>query len=664
MSVQPPSRARSALLLGAALAACFAGLVAAGLHGFSLASWRSVLDASPAPEVLLGTPRTIRADDWYVQLPLALAQRAHDPPFPRRNENVGSAQDMLLPVAAPVWHPMTLLRPELWGFFLGDDTGLAWMWWTRVLGLLAVWGALSWVVSGGRAAIAALGALFLVCAPLLQLWSLNVAPAGIAAGLGMLGAIGVMRARTPFGVAASAAALAWAIPALVVTFYPPYAVQLAWIGIAVVAGAFAELRPRPHRRSRARSLVLAAAAALGVAIALALLLDAREAIERITATEYPGRRSETGDRLALHRVLATNFGLPLGLGASSAAVASAVSVLTFPVLIAGVAADAVRRRTRPDAMTVALGLVLLGLLAYASLGVPAAVARATGLSWVPAGRVQLGIVVADALLLVRVLSRRDVGPLPATAAGAIAAAWVAALGASGNELHAREPALGFAAVVLLALANGALAFALLRRARPAWLLAGLVALHAAASLWFNPLVRGGSAYLRENALAERILAIDRAAGGESAWVVFGAVPLPNLLRAIGVRAINGVHPIPQLALWRRIDPAGERRSVYDRFAHVLFEVETSDEPRFRRVGPDAFAVRVAPGSPALACLGATHVLVQTREPQPGGVLRAQKGLRWLGSVGAFHLFERAPSACPYDAPLSGSQRPAAAARRR
>jgi len=68
-------------------------MVGLRIHGFSLPVWHQVIDGSPASEILVGEARVIRGDEWYVRLPLAFAQAAHDTPFPRRNVNIGLEQD-------------------------------------------------------------------------------------------------------------------------------------------------------------------------------------------------------------------------------------------------------------------------------------------------------------------------------------------------------------------------------------------------------------------------------------------------------------------------------------------------------------------------------------------------------------------------------------------
>jgi hypothetical protein len=621
----------------AGLVVLFAALVAAGLHGFSVSSWRAVVDGSEPAEVLLGESREIRGDDWYVQIPLALGQRAHDPPFPRVNRNIGEGQDVILPIATPIAHPITLLRPELWGFFAGDDVGLAWMWWLRVFGIALAWSWLAWCVSGRRARFAMAGAAFVLCSPAVQMWSLNPAPLLIPAGLGIAAALALLEARTRARCVGLALLLAFAVASLAAGFYPPYQVSLAWVGIALLVATALARRARGEP-PLANLAWLVSGALLGVAISVAIFWDARAAIAAIAATTYPGRRVSTGDLMPLSRLFGHHLLVTLRGGDMAQVVIAATPWLWFPAVAAGELLRFSRTR-RVDPVAMALALVCAAFVAYACLGVPEFVARATGLAWVPSARVPLALGVADALLLMRVLARPrddgDPGHLPALC---VAVAWIVWIGIVANDAHAQRADLRGATTALLVIANGGVVYAILRRPRPALVAGALAVALAASTLWFNPLVRGGSAFLRENALSQRILAIDHAAGGATTWAVFGPPALGNLPRMLGVRSLGGVQPIPQLDLWRRLDPTGEDREIYDRYAHVFFESGRSKAPRFRALGLDGFAVQVAPGSPALRELGATHVLIQMLEPRPEAVLRAMPGLRWIASVGRNHLF--------------------------
>jgi hypothetical protein len=157
---------------------------------------------------------------------------------------------------------------------------------------------------------------------------------------------------------------------------------------------------------------------------------------------------------------------------------------------------------------------------------------------------------------------------------------------------------------------------------------------AASSLWFNPLARGGTDWLRDNALSREIRAIDGAAGGGTVWVSFGRDDIGNLFRTIGVRSLGGAQPIPQADLWRRIDPAAEQRKVWDRYAHVAF-VAAQHAPHFRLFSQDYVIVEIDPRSPAFRALGATHALVRDED---AASFERLTGWTPIAVIGPNHLY--------------------------
>jgi hypothetical protein len=234
-------------------------------------------------------------------------------------------------------------------------------------------------------------------------------------------------------------------------------------------------------------------------------------------------------------------------------------------------------------------------------------------------------------------------------------AWLALLGVAARALWTADPGAGPAWLALALALNGVLADRVLRRRQPVAACAGLAALLALCTAWFNPLVAGGSAYLRENALSQRILAVDRERGGATVWASYGGIGLGNLFRAIGVRSVSGVHPIPQLELWQRLDPERQHEDVYNRYAHVLLDLPAPDSPRFEVVDTDAFLLRIAPDGPELPRLGVTHLLVDARDRFRPHFERYAP----LAEVGRFRLF-----ALPLEPPRGESARDRARGARR
>jgi hypothetical protein len=630
---------RAILAAAAALALLFAGAVALGLHGFSIPTWRQGIDGSAPSEILLGRPQGIRVDDYAVVLPLALAQIAHQPPFPVVNRNVGAGSPMLLPFQIPVAHPATLFRPDTWGFFLGPDAGLAWRWWTRWLGLFAVWGLVLLVVTGGDRAASALGALALVMAPFFQFWGLRTVPAALHGGVAVLGALGVLFARRPAPIVLSGLALGMAGGGFGLVFYPPFQVPVAYLGVALVAAvAFVHREALAPRERLGWRLAAAGLASALVALAAgSLLWSAGDAIDRMLHTSYPGHRISVGGDRSLAELLGANLGVPVAVEdfgpLLNVCESAGFWLLSLPLAAAALWRGA-RAGRRLDALEIALLAVVVGLALHALVPMPRWLARATGFASVPGRRSAIALGLADVLLAARLLARRG-APWGHGAAAALAGAWAALLALAAVRLSGALPAYPAALGLGFAAANAALVWLALRAARP-WLpMAALAAASCGVAGWFNPLVRGGSEYLRENELSRAILAVDRAHGGDTVWVSYGDWVIPNLFRVLGVRALNGVVPVPQFELWAPLDPEGRARSIYNRFAHVVFEPTPGREPRFEQLAYDAFAVHVDPGSDALRALGVTHFLIESPDP---AALAARSGATWVASVGRRQLF--------------------------
>lgn len=654
-----PSAASPALrrmLLG--VVAAFAALVTLGVHGFSLPAWHRVLDGSPAHEVLWGEARPIRSDDWKVQIPQALTQASHRPAFPVRNDLVGLGQNMLVPVALPVAHPLTLFRPTLWGWFLGPDAGVAWQWWAQALGLFAAWLLVLEIVTGGSVGLAALASLALLVSPFLQFWALGSAPHAGYAALCFVAFHRLLHARSRRAIAGSALLLGWAGGCFALAVYPPFQVAMAWLLVFLAAGILFEARGslalRPRLGARAAGLALGAAVAAGALAWLAL--DASEAIARMRDTVYPGHRIASGGDRSVPELLASNLALASFVKDDWGRLLNVCEAASFWLLFPVVGAGLLRRRAAGaprDPVALALLLACAAFTVYCVVGVPEWLARATLLSLSPGKRAVLALGFADVLLLARVLSRPpEARRTDRPFALAVALAWMLLLALCARALRAALPGLPALGLGALVVANGALAFLVLRAQRAALPLAALVLGSGISTLWFNPVVRGGTAYLRENPVAQLALAADREAGGGTRWIAFGPDELGDLLRAVGLQALSGLHAVPQFELWQRLDPEGRAAQVYNRYAHVGFSASRQAEPGFRLISPDTFQVALRPTPAVLRALGVTHVLVRVADP---ALFEALASLERVGSAGEHHVY-RVP---PED---GGAPRPEAAGR--
>jgi hypothetical protein len=620
-----PRRARSQRITLAVLGALFAVGVASGLHGFSIGGWRAFIGDEPALTPLFGEPRGVRSDDWAVQIPLGLAQRAHDPPFPVVNTNIGAGQNMLAPVQAPVADAVALFRPALWGYFLGGDTGIAWMWWFELLGLIAVWSGVFVWVGRGQAALGIAAAVALAFAPFFQYWSLNAAPAVIYTGLAVLAAQLVFASARLRDILVGGALLGWATGAFGLVLYPPAMAVLAQCGLVLAACGLASCRGAATADSVGNRLgwrvaALAGAAAITAGAAWLFLDGAHDVLALVSGSVYPGARIATGGELAWWQPFTANLWLAWwtdDFGPLLNICEAASFPLYYPLIGMALGWRWWRHREFPDPLAVALLGYCVFLAAYQAVGFPEWLARATGLGFAPGRRTLLGSGLADALLLVRFLSApRSAEPTRVGGRGAaatLALAWAAFLVAVAVGLARALPALPLAPLIALACVNAAIAYAILALRRPDRLMVALAAAAIVGTAWFNPLARGGGDALRDSRLAAAILEIDAELAGESVFVTYGSAKLPNLVWALGVHGLNGTLTAPQLDTWRKLDPLRRSEDVYNRYAHVEFALGRNDVARFRLVRHDSMRVTLNPLAPALRRdLGATHVLLRAK----------------------------------------------------
>ena len=496
-----------------------------------------------------------------------------------------------------------------------------------------------------------------MASPFLQFWTLRPAPVAIHASVLVLAALALAFARRRRAILLAGAAAGYSLVGFALTFYPPFQVPLAYLGFVLVGTlVFAHRRALPLREHLGVRLAAVALAAAIAAAGAALVLDAAgDAIERTLHTAYPGQRVALGGGRLVAELLAANVGLPLladAYGQLQNVCEAAGFWLLSPVLAAAAlfgwlgaprrAGGAPDARLRPDPVALGLALAVAAFALHATTPMPRWLARASLFGFVTGPRSMLALGLAELLLVARLLAR---GPHAGGAArGAFAAAWAGAVALAGLALARALPGLPTAPVLGFATANGALAWLALAPRRPWHAMAALAGASALVSLWFNPLVRGGSEVLRENGLAQAILEVDRAHGGESVWVAYGGFVVPNLFRALGVHSVNGVHALPQLELWAPLDPDGAARDVYNRYAHVLFAADGGEVARFDGAGAyDAFRVHLSPGSEALRALGVTHVLVDTPSARE---LAERGGAVSVGSVGRFELLRSAWTPAP------------------
>lgn len=615
------------LFFAGASTLAFLVLVASGATGSSLPLLMqgNAIVQGEAP-VWLGQTRPIRSDEWEVITPMALAQRAHVPPFPVVNGNLGTGGQNMLVVGmtgVPVAHVSTLAKPATWGFFmLPLQQALAWYGW---LPYFACFAALWWLIGriadiGWRPAAALASALA---------WSAYaLAFSGWPAYLLFFGAAGLscamqaLRTGRMWVGALSGAGLGLALSGYVLVLYPAWQVSLGYLLAAMAVGWVWQTR-RTLRHGVPQVLALLMAAVVTVGLLGAWWHDAATTVHAIEATVYPGQRAANvgGDIDPWYLIkgllsVSTMYQTPPLMDATDAG-----SSLWLFIPLAVLLAWRLATRRAVGALALAVTLYLLFAFVYMVLGIPEPLARASLWGRVLAYRMDLALGVAQVLLLAVLWQRAEPPPRP-VAIAALVLTLAAALWSWQQLPVLLADALSPAIVVLSALAWALLAWGLVR-GQFACATALFTVWTLAIALPFQPLVQAPAALVQAPALAAHLPPGSRVAVlGDRRWSL--------LLPATGTAVVNAVHYAPPAALWQRLDPQGRQQAVHNRYQRLLLRLQAlaPDAPAYEMASPrlDEVVLTLDPARFDFRLLQASHVLAS---PEQAALLHANPGLRQI-----------------------------------
>jgi hypothetical protein len=578
----------------------FVLLVLLSLTGSSTGMFWQFFGSGADPDLIAGTPRGVRSDEWLVQTGWVVSQSSQG--FPAVNHVFPGGTDATVMNDLPAWDWSALFRPHTWGLLvLSLDHGMAVRWWLPTVLMLVniYWFTVSLLprrpVLGATLAIAA------VLQPLVQWWWLPIVPLPVA--FAFAAATAVVWATRSAGRRGRVLTAAWAgylAVAMAMSIYVPFMIPAILAATAFAVGhLLMERRAHPSMLVLARRLLPLTGAGLVAAVVLvAWVVTRRETVDALLSTVYPGQRltaTGTGTSADLLSLLSAPFQRSLqidelvasfGANASEGSSVLLVSLFLVPALI-GVAVVSWCRERRLDWLVSTLVGVQLLVLAFVFVPGWDALAHLVGIDRGTPQRLRLIFVILGVMAVVVLVDRLDSrvvragwsGPTGWIAAGSAGLAALAGSAWVWRRLDAAgSPAVPstWSVVVILLLTGGVVAFS-----RRAVLVGGLTVLLAslAVGVGVNPVYRGVFD-LREQTEAGRAVVQIAEADPDGAWVGVGSyVSMATLVEA-GVRAYSGVQTYPSTLMWEHLDPDGSHEESWNRLAHVYWAPGTGDpDPR-------------------------------------------------------------------------------------
>ena len=598
---------RVVLAFPAAAILIFLILVVFEISGTSAGAHWVNLGTGADPRLLYGTPRTIRSDEWLVQLGWVVSQSHHG--WPASNSIFPGGVDMTVLNELPSWDWSSIFRPHLWGYLaLGLQHGLAWYWWLPAVALLSSCYLFVVTMLPRRIFTAVLLSVAVFFTPLVQWWYGPSTIWPVSWGLLAIAAIiWLLRDKRLWVRILWSVATGYFAVTMAMGLYIPYIIPVMIVFLAFAIGYL--VRARPWRVGGAGSTFrairpLLVAGAASVLVTMLWAFTRFRTFERITSTVYPGARSEsTGTLHTSDPFLAGLGGAPWSsalrvnssttlLGGNSSESSSVFLLGLF--LVGGLLwMSVVRFRTTRtlDGVVIAIFVCVALLLAYLFIPGWDVVARLLQLDKVPADRVRIAFVVLLPLSAVLAIEQAErVAPRVSWPAGVVSG--ILAAGASAYvwfRLKELDPATLDVArnwVIVVALLVAACVVFFIR----GWAAVGALLLVIASLMtsWnVNPMYRGvyDLSTTRVGVAVER--ANDKIPGR---WVGVGSYETMAILVESGVKSFSGVQTYPSAKMWQEIDPRSQYEEEWNRLGHIQWRTSTPGEPTVTNPSPDVIAV--------------------------------------------------------------------------
>ncbi len=572
------------------------------------------------PSLVLGEPRSIRADEWMGWTPLTISESQIG--FAPGNTLYAAGQN-LTTANVPAANWAMIFKPWLWPFFaLPFEYAFALSWWLRSASLLLISYILLLKITRKDVVVSALGAIAFLYSPYYQWWYTSPASFVDVTSYALLTFAcfaQLVRESNLRAAALESLLLAYFCLCFALVLYPPGQIPVA-LFLMVLGLAFLVSNRAYLSRQNVRKIAfgLLAAGMIIVLVLLALYVSFATVVTALRHTVYPGQRIIIPSQyvIAPARLVAGFFnvqllhGTPpplLGRNQSDAASFFMFSLFLLPVFLLRLVRSLVLHRHADPIASVTIGFYVVCLL-WMTVGLPPGLAQL--FQYTPPARTWIVMGLMNGLLIYYYMY----GPgAPLSPRFKILASiysvvcFLLLLDLGGLVMSG--PA-GFAptqlAVILIAIVGALLLWLLLMKRRREFAIL-LVLFTLFSSLGVNPLYRGLSPVLGTDLSAE-LRRINNQDGGHSVWVVYDRNEFANYLAANGLRVLNGLYVYPNLAFWRQFDPTGQYEDVYNRYGYSVFATSLSDQPVFELVQGDLFRVSVAPCSPVLANLDVNYYI--------------------------------------------------------
>jgi len=588
----------------------FLVLVINKVHFSSVAMFNAYIQPGYGSDFInpfFNNPHPIRSDEWLVTTPVQLSAGFGTEPLGRFNDVLRGTATVNMPNGVAI-NLASLAFPMSLFYIFGAEYFVSARWVGFLIITFMVSFEFSYIISGKKRLIGAVGACLITFSPFFQWWSYVYF---ITSGLGALVCLYYfINSETTLKKLLLSFGVVMFISQFIVTLYPAWQVPAGYLYFGIAVWMVAANWNKVKTFKKIDYGIIALGIVLIATVVGTYVLYSREYIEAISNTVYPGTRISTGGELSIRDFAnRTILGGIFGPLEASRVVTGGSNVCEFggfftlfPVPLLFVSYMIIKKRV-PDFLSIFLIAFSLILGSYVFIGWPEWLSKLTLMSFSISTRAIDIIIFAQVFLLIRAMSRfTKVSEEENNRLKTGLLAWSTVIGfcmiiiverlARKTFIILPDPIypgyliasfIGFTAII----------YSLLdfQRNKKIFTFACLYMIILSCITWFNihPMSKGLDV-IYSKPLSAKISEL--ATDTDEKWVSLQGIVGSSYLIANGASTITSVNIYPNLDLWYKLDPDRIYENEYNRYAVITAEL-TGNKTSFALHASDHMHIKLS-----------------------------------------------------------------------
>ncbi len=570
------------------------------LHGSSISYWNNYINIDKLDtSLILGTPRSIRSDEWAVTTPLIFSQAFNGFKYFSDILRGGTSTDAFTIYGLPVISLFEIFRPFHLGYlFLGLARGLSFFWISRFIALFLVSFEFFMIFTNKNKRLSLIGSFMISLAPIVQWWFATNGTAELFI-FGQLALILLYKYLNIENFKHKLICLIFMIicaGGYVLILYPAFQIPMFYVflslAIYIIATNF-----KNTKITKKDIISIIITLLIFILLMASIIYTSRDTICALLNTVYPGNRiSEGGGAFRKYVSYMGNIFLPYKeKGMETHPAKEAVMFGLFPMGII-IAILAMIKNKKLDLSIIILSIPYVIIGAFCMFKIPY-LPQLTLLSYSSVNRAIIAIGYIDILILIRALSitKKSSKIWISLIISFITSFILVFICHKLNPNYVGKILASFLFVMCLYLFFTAIQY---NTKYGKYLFTyGIIITMFLAGFTVNP-ISSEFNIITDSPILQAAQEINKNENG--IWLAENLdFPCQNYLEMAGCPVINATNIYPNMELWEMLDKEKEKKYdvIYNRYAHVkmiLVDNEDNIEDKFELISTDVIKIYITP----------------------------------------------------------------------